>query len=70
MTTIAEEHEFEARQLAESLARQIDGIIADLETMKSHIETDSAPYEHYMPMQSLIDLAMRYGELIQMRRWK
>ena len=67
---MATEHEFEAEQLARSLVRQIDGIIADLEGMKARINDDLALHEHYMPMQPLIDLAVRYGELIQMRRWK
>ena len=67
--TTTEEHDFEARLLAGSLERQIDGIIADLQALRARLD-DPAPYEHYMPAQSLVDLAMRYGELIQMRRWK
>lgn len=67
--TTPEEREFEADQLARSLERQIDGIITDLEALKGKLN-DPCPFETYMPQQPLIDLAMRYGELIQMRRWK
>ena len=66
----AAEHEFEAEQLARSLARQIDGIIEDLQILKSRLGDDQSLLEHYMPQQPLIDLAMRYGELVQMKRWK
>jgi len=63
-----EEHEFETKQLAASLARQIDQITKDLQNMKRYIEEDLPPYEHNMPQQALVDLAIRYGEWVAMRR--
>lgn len=37
--TTPEEHEFEATLLARSISRQIDGIIADLQELKSRLES-------------------------------
>lgn len=63
-----EEHEFETKQLADSICREIDQTIAGLQTMKQSIEVGRFLYEHYMPQQPLIDLAIRYGELVAMKR--
>ncbi|MCK9571180.1 hypothetical protein M0R72_19680 [Candidatus Pacearchaeota archaeon] len=66
--TTKEEHEFETKQMGASLVRQIDQITKELGQLKTYIAEDLPAYEHNMPQQALIDLAIRYGEWVAMKR--
>lgn len=56
----------EMERLGISITKQIDRVINDLELMKRYINMDLVPFEHYMPQQELIDLAMRFGAYIEL----
>jgi DNA-directed RNA polymerase subunit H (RpoH/RPB5) len=64
-----EEHQFETKQLQESLGRQIDGIIADLEESKRRILDGHDP-SWKIPKNSFADFTQRCGELSVMLRLK
>jgi len=64
-----EEYEWETKLQRESVGRQIDRVIADLKDTKERALMGYA-MSHNLPQQSLIDLAIRWGELCEMERRK
>lgn len=62
-----EEHQFETKQLQESLGRQIDRIIQSLEESKKRILGGADPSWTY-PKNNFMDLSQRIGELSVMLR--
>ncbi|MCK9458783.1 MAG: hypothetical protein M0R80_04025 [Proteobacteria bacterium] len=67
MTRTKEEHDFETKMLQESLGRQIDGIMADLEESKKRILIGMDP-SWKIPKNTFADFTQRCGELSVMLR--
>jgi hypothetical protein len=66
-----EEYDFELGQLRERTSRHIGRVIVELKTLQDMVERPQQPlYEHYMPQQSIIDMAMTYGRLLQLQEMK
>jgi len=42
-------------------------LIDQLEGIKDQIDGNLPLYEHYMPQQTMIDLAIQYGRLMEMK---
>jgi hypothetical protein len=63
------EYEWETKLQRESISRQINRIIADLNDAEDRALSGNA-MNHHLPQQSLIDLAIRWGELCEMERRK
>ena len=61
------EREFETRKQGEMVHRIIGRLIDQLEGIKDQIDGNLPLYEHYMPQQNMIDLAIQYGKLMEMR---
>jgi len=66
--TVKEEQEFEVHQQAGRVNRDLQRIIIDLQKLSDLVGSGEDLYEHYMPQQSLIDIAIQYGQLIAMKR--
>lgn len=58
---------FEAKQLGESINRQIDRIISDLQRTKDRIKNEDDPSWTY-PKNDIMDLTQRIGELAVLQR--
>ena len=58
---------FEAKQLGESIVRQIDRVMFDLQRTKERIETKDDPSGTY-PKNDIMDLTQRIGEFSALQR--
>jgi hypothetical protein len=63
-----EESHFELSQQKGLVQRRISIISQVLKQMSDYVGSDTPLYEHYMPQQPLIDLAIEYGKLVQLDR--
>lgn len=68
MSKTQEIRNFEISQQAGLVNREIKRIIADFQKLSDLVGSGEALYEHYMPSQSLIEVAIQYGQLIAMKR--
>ena len=68
MSKTQEVRNFEISQQAGLVNREIKRIIADFQKLSDLVGSGEALYEHYMPSQSLIEVAIQYGQLIAMKR--
>jgi hypothetical protein len=64
-----EEYEWETKQQRESIAKQISNLVMNLSDARDRALSGAA-MSHHLPQQSLIDLAIRWGELCEMERRK
>jgi len=68
MSKTQEVRNFEISQQAGLVNREIKRIITDFQKLSDLVGSGEALYEHYMPSQSLIEVAIQYGQLIAMKR--
>jgi hypothetical protein len=68
MSKTQEIRNLEISQQAGLVNREIKRIITDFQKLSDLVGSGEALYEHYMPSQSLIEVAIQYGQLIAMKR--